>query len=456
MKGLSVNVTVENLAPCKKLLRVEVDVQAVDAEFESVTKDFQKQASLPGFRAGKAPRDMVVKAYSSRIEEEVKKKLIPDAYRKALTEQKLRVVAYPDIEEIQFGRGQALQFAATIETEPEFELPEYKGLTVKRETRTVTDEDVVRALDVLRGQRAEYKDVTRPAANGDFAVISYTGTCEGRPITELAPTAKGLTEQKNFWVHLEQGQFIPGFPEQLIGATSGEKRAVTVDFPAEFVAPQLAGKKGSYDVEVVQVKERVLPDVNEEFAKSFGAESLDKLREGVRADLQNELNFKQGREARDQIVTQLLSGVKCDLPESVVLQETRSAVYNIVQQSQKRGATQETINAQKDQIFSVANNSAKERVKAMFLLGRIAEKEGIKSEQPEIIQRVHQMAQQYQLTVEKMVKQLQERGGFEEINEQIVTSKVLDFLVLNAKVEEVAPAATAAPAASAEPAAPPA
>ena len=442
------NVTLENLAPCKKLLRVEVDVQTVDAEFESVTKSFMREATLPGFRPGKAPRDRVVKVHSSRIDEEVKKKLIPDAYRKALAEHKLRVVAYPDIEEIQFGRGQSLQFAATIETEPEFELPEYKGLVIKSETRTVTDDDLSRALDVLRGQRSEYKDVPRPAANGDFVVINYTGTCEDKPITDLAPTAKGLTEQKNFWVHLEPGQFIPGFQEQLVGTSAGEKRTVTVDFPAEFVTPQLAGKQGVYAVEVVQVKERLLPEVNEEFAKSFGAESLEKLREGVRGDLQNELTFKQSREARDQIVSQLLSRVTCELPESVVMNETRNAVYNIVQQSQQRGATQETINAQKEQIFGVANHSAKERVKAMLLLGRIAEQEGIKAEQQEIAQRVAQMAQQYQQPMDKMIKQLQERGGFEEIQEQVITAKVLDFLVLNAKSEE-ALAAPVAPAAGA-------
>ena len=133
------NVTVENLAPCKKLVRVEVEAQKVDETFESVTKDFQKQAVLPGFRPGKAPRDMVLRKYEKDIQDEVKRKLISESYRKAVEEQKLDVLGYPDIEEIQFGRGQPLQFAATIETAPEFELPEYKGLPVKREARTVTD-----------------------------------------------------------------------------------------------------------------------------------------------------------------------------------------------------------------------------------------------------------------------------------------------------------------------------
>src|SRR5207248_1734205 len=199
-KGSFVNVTLENLAACKKLMRVEIETQKVDETFEEVTKDFQRAASLPGFRPGKAPKEMVVRKYGKDIEDEVKKKLISDSYKKAVEDQKLDVLGYPDIEEIQFNRGQPLQFAATIETAPEFELPEYKGIPVKREVRSVTEEDVERALNALRDPQVSFKTVDRPVQNGDIAVVNYTGTVEGRPITEIAPTAKGLTEKQNFWV----------------------------------------------------------------------------------------------------------------------------------------------------------------------------------------------------------------------------------------------------------------
>src|SRR6185437_12976695 len=131
----------------------------VDQTFDSITKDFQRQASLPGFRPGKAPRDMVLRKYEKDITDEVKRKLISDAYRKAVDDKKLDVVGYPDIEEIQFGRGQALQFAATVETAPDFQLPEYKGLTVKRDTTTVTDADVDRAVNMLRERHTDFKTV---------------------------------------------------------------------------------------------------------------------------------------------------------------------------------------------------------------------------------------------------------------------------------------------------------
>ena len=286
------NVTVENLAPCKKLVRVEVETQKVDETFASITKDFQRRASLPGFRPGKAPRDMVLKKYEKDIEDEVRRKLISDSYRKAIDEQKLDVIGAPDIEEIQFGHGQPLQFAATIETAPEFDLGDYKGLAAKREARSVTTEDVERALNLLREQQVKFETVTRAAQTGDIAVVNYTGTSGGKPIIEIAPTAKGLTEQKSFWVELQPASFIPGFADQLTGAKAGDKRTVNVDFPADFVTPQLAGKKGSYEVEVVEIKEKILPVLDDVFAKSYGAENLEKLREGVRRDLENELNYK--------------------------------------------------------------------------------------------------------------------------------------------------------------------
>ena len=433
------NVTVENLAPCKKLVRIEVESQKVDEAFEDMLKNYQRQARLPGFRPGKAPKAMVEKRYESDISDEVKKKLIPDAYREAVKEQKLEVVGYPDIEEIQFGKGQALQFAATVETAPVFEMPEYKSLPAKREKGDVTDEDVRKAIDLLRERQTGFQTVARELKEGDVAVVNYTGTSEGKPLTEIAPTAKGLTEQKNFWVNIDKSSFILGFAEQLVGAKAGDKRTVTVDFPADFVTPELQGKKAVYDVEVVEVKEKTLPELNDEFARAYGAENLEKLREGVRTDLTNELKYKKERSVREQIVKGLLDRVTCELPESSVVHETRNIVYNIVTENQKRGISKEMIDQQKNEIYLSANSTAKERVKASFLFQKIAEKESIKVEQTEVLQRIQQLAANYQMSPDKFIKELQKRNGIPEIYEQLQNEKVIDLLVQNAAVEEVEP-----------------
>lgn len=433
------NVTVENLAPCKKLMRVEVESQKVEETFESVTKDFQRHASLPGFRPGKAPREMVARKYSKDIEDEVKTKLISDSYKKAVEEQKLDVLGHPDIEEIQFTRGQPLQFAATVETAPEFELPEYKGIPVKREPRTVTDEDVERALEALRQPQTSFKTVERPAQTGDIAVVNYTGTTDGKPLTDLAPTAKGLTEQKNFWVEIGAKAFIPGFDEQLLGAKAGDKRTIKVDFPADFVTPQLAGKSGVYETEVVEVKEKTLPAIDDTFAKSYGAENLEKLREGVRKDLGNELELKQKRTVRNQLLGSLLNRVNFELPETPVSRETRNVVYDLVQENAKRGVSRDTLEKEKEKIYTAASQSAKDRVKIAFLLQKIAEKEDIKVSQEEIAQRIHQLAAAYQIPADKFVKDLQKRNGLIEIYDQLMNERVIDLLEKNAKIEDVPP-----------------
>jgi trigger factor len=435
-----VNVTVENLGPCKKLLRFDIDAATVTTTFDEVAKDYQKQAALPGFRPGKAPKDMVLKRYEKEIEDEAKRKLMGDNYRNAIKEHKLEVVGYPDVEEIQFGKGQAMQFAATIETAPEFELPEYRGLAAKREKRGVTEEDIDKALKLLADRVSNFNNVEREVKEGDFVVVNYTGTSEGKPLTEVAPTAKGLTEQKGFWVEVKPDSFIPGFALQLVGAKAGDKRTVNIDFPAEFVTPELAGKKGVYEVEVVEVKEKAVPAMDDAFAKSYGADSMAALREGVRRDLQNELNTKQTRSVRGQVVKNLLEQVSVELPESLVAQETRNVVYQIVQENQQRGVSKESIDAQKDQIYQASNNTARERVKASFVFQKIAGKEGIRVQPEEVNARIYALSQQYQMAPDKFAKELEKRDGISEIWSQLLNEKVIDFLQQTAKIEDVEPA----------------
>jgi trigger factor len=438
-KGPCVNVTVENLAPCKKLLRIEIEAKKVDETFESVSKDYQKQAAFPGFRPGKAPLQVVLRKYEKDILDEVKRKLMSDSYRQAVKDKNLDVLSAPDIEEIQFGRGQSLQFVATLETAPDFELPVYKGLPAKREARSVTEADLERAFQALREQHATFQTVQRPVQMGDITVVDYQGSCEGQPISALAPTAQGLTAKKGFWVEVQPNSFIPGFATQLIGAAAGDNRTVTVDFPENFVTPQLAGKRGAYEVHLVEVKERVLPPLDDAFAKSYGAENLEKLRDGVRQDLEKELNFTQNKNVRAQLVPALLARVNFELPETAVAHETRNVVFDIVRENQRRGISREAIEKEKDRIYSAATHGARDRVKATFLLQKIAEKENIGVSQEEIARRVNELAALYKIEPKKFLKDLQKRNGLIEVFDQILHEKVVDFLQQNAQIEDVPP-----------------
>jgi len=432
------NVSVENLGPCKKLLRVEVPVEQVNAAFDTVTDGFQKQAQLPGFRPGKAPKHLIVKSYEGQINDEVRKKLFNDSYGSASQQEKLRILVTLDVEELSFGRGLPFSYTATLEHAPLFDVPEYKGLKAQRPLAQPTEADVDRALNILREQQVRYNDVARALQAGDIAVVNYRGTFGGKPLTDAFPTARGLTEKQNFWVQVKDDSFIPGFTTPLVGASTGDKRTVPLTLPADFVIAGLSGKDVVYEIEVVGVKEKLLPAVDDEFAKGFGAEDLAKLTDGIRGDLKNELEFRGRKALRDQLLKQLLDAVAFELPESVIANETRNMVYNIVNENQQRGVAKEIIEERKDEIFSSATASAKDRVKASFILGRIAEKENIKAEQKEVTQRILALAEQNKVAPEKMAKSLQERNAFQELAQDIVIGKVIDFIELNAQVEEVA------------------
>jgi trigger factor len=434
-----VEVTITDLSPCKKQLRIEIDAETVNAKFDAVAKDFRRHAHLPGFRPGKAPLANVMRSYGDKIGEEAKRTLMSDSYAKALKENELRPVIMPEVEELQFGHGKPFQYLATLEVTPAFEMPEYIGIEVEKERRSVNDADIAKALDSLREQRVSYADMDRPAVEEDFIVVNFTGTIDDKPITDLIKVARGLTEQKNFWLHKTQNPLIPGTVEALIGSSKGDKKTVSVTIPDDFVYEEIVGKEAKYEIEVVQVKEKSLPELDDKFAKGFGAESMDKLREGVENDLKNELEYSNKKSIRNQCVDKLLGAVNCDLPETIVNEATRAAVHNIVQQNHQRGVGKEIIEENKDKIYANAKTDAVVRVKANYILSKIAEKEGIKVTDKELSRQVAAMAAQQKIKPQKLAQQLKDNGTLYQVQEEIMNAKVIDLLEEKAKVTEIDP-----------------
>ena len=434
---MEVNIT--DLSPCKKQLRIEIDAETVNAKFDAVAKDFRRHAHLPGFRQGKAPLANVMRSYGDKIGEEAKRTLMSDSYAKALKENELRPVIMPEVEELQFGHGKPFQYLATLEVAPAFEMPEYIGIEVEKERRSVNDADIAKALDTLREQRVSYADMDRPAVEDDFIVVNFTGTIDDKPITDLFKVARGLTEQKNFWLHKTQNPLIPGTVEALIGSSKGDKKTVTVTIPDDFVYEEIVGKEAKYEIEIVQVKEKSLPELDDKFAKGFGAENMDKLREGVESDLKNELEYSKKKSIRNQCVDKLLGAVNCDLPETIVNEATRAAVHNIVQQNHQRGVGKEISEENKDKIYANAKTDAEVRVKANYILSKIAEKEGIKVTDQELSRQVAAMAAQQKIKPQKLAQQLKDNGTIYQVQEEIMNAMVIDLLEEKAKVTEIDP-----------------
>jgi trigger factor len=427
---------IESIAPCRKKLSIEVEASRVAGVRAEILKDFRKQANIPGFRPGKAPEPIVERHYAKQIDDEVRQRIIPDSYREAVAEQKLRVVSAPQVEKVDFTPGKPLTYTAVVDTAPEFALPEYKGIPVKKTVHPVTDEDITKTIDGLRDQQADFADVTgRGVRMGDYAVVNYSGVCDGKPINELVPDAKTLGEHKDFWLLIESESFLPGFCDQLLGAQAGEKKQVMVDFPADFALKPLIGKKATYFVDVTAIKEKKLPDVNDDFAKRVGVDSADKLKAEVRKGIEAERESQSLSELRKQIMDHLLGKVEFELPESLVQQETRSIIYDLVRENSQRGITKEALEEKKDEISKFAAQTAKERLRTSFILDNIAIAEKITISEAEMEERIQSMAARYRVTPEKVKAQLDERNGLAELEEQILVGKTLDFLIANAKVE---------------------
>src|SRR5881296_1619526 len=249
-------------------LQIELPPEDVAKEWDAIANSFARVAKIPGYRPGKAPRAVIDKRFRKEIQDELTKKLVTKSYHEAVEQEHLRVASLTNIEDIQFGEDKSMRFRATVVTAPEFELPDYKNISVELPDTKVSDAEVEEALERLREQTADFVDVPeRGLQMGDFAVLDFEGSMDSKPISEIAPQAsKNLQGGKKFWLHLASDNFLPKFCEQMVGQKPGETRSVTVDFAADFPVKELAAKQASYNVTVREVKEKVLPPIDDALA----------------------------------------------------------------------------------------------------------------------------------------------------------------------------------------------
>jgi len=430
------NITVEDVAPCKKRLKIEVPANRVQQAYDKVADDFQKEAKIPGFRPGHAPRTVILKKFQKDIASETQRTLVPEAYQEAVSEKKLRVISAPEIEDLKYQPGLSLSFSTIVELVPEFRLPDYRGLTLKKQESAVTDEDVEKTLTSLADQRANFEDAPeRPLAMDDFGVISYTGSLEGKPLLELVPEAKNLAESSQFWLWMRPDGFLPKFAEQCVGMNKGDRRTVEVEFPADFPQIALAGKKAQYEVELKEIKIKNAPVIDDAFAQEVAKLSLADLKARVRENMEQEKKGQADRASRNEVVQKLISMVEFDLPTSAVDEETHAAVYDIVAENQSRGVPANILEEKKEEIFNNAAKSAREMVKFKFIAGQIAETEKIEVTNDQIGQHLAFLAQRENITLDKMVDRVRKNNAFGVIRGQILNQAVLDFLLKEAKFE---------------------
>jgi trigger factor len=348
------------------------------------------------------------------------------------------VASLTNIEDVEFGEDKSMRFRATVVTAPEFELPDHKNIPVELPDTKVSEAEVEAAIERLRDQSADFVDVPERALQmGDFAVLDFEGSIENKPISEIAPHAsKNLQGGKKFWLHLAPENFLPKFCEQLIGLKPGETRLVIVNFPDEFPVKELAGKKADYAVTLREIKEKVLPPIDDALAaKLVPGKTLAALREMIEHDLEHAKEHDSERAKESQIVKYLHERIQVELPPALLQNETRRALAELVQRNRERGVTDDMLKEKEKELIDAAAGLAAHRLKTNFILHRIAERENIQVKKEDLDLRIRQEAARYDISPDKMRKELQERNALDEVAEQLLLGKTLDFLKANVSIE---------------------
>lgn len=432
------NVVLEDITPCSKRLKVEVPANRVNEEFDRVTNEFQKIARIPGFRPGKAPVKMVESRYAKEIEDELKRTFVPKVFREATSSRSLNVVSTQGIEELHVEKGQSMSFSTIIETAPDFPVPDYKSIKIeKQDGEPITDERVDEIVDRMKSQFADYKNVepARPIQEGDFVVVDYSGTCEGKPLTDFTKGVGSLAESKGFWLRVQDDAFLPGFALQLVGSNAGDSREIKITFPEDFPKSDLQNKEAAYSVKINEIKTQVLPELTEEFCQEQFKMSVEDLRKQIRTDLETQQESETKRKNVREVLDKLKAISEFDLPDSLVKQETQRLVYDIVQENQMRGVSEDVMEENKSQILTSASENARDRVKMNFILNKIAENEKIDVSEEEFSAELQMAASRYQMTVEKLLERLQKNNSLHEIEQQILNRKTVEFLLQSATKE---------------------
>jgi len=430
------NIRVETTGPCRRQLHVEVPAEEVAKEFGEIVSMYAGAARIPGFRPGKAPRDMVRRRFQKEIGDEVKQRLVPRGYQAAVKQEKLEAVTILEVKENDLKEGQPFSFSVMVDVAPDFELPEYKGLKIKSELKEVADKDIDDVIANIREQNAKYEDITgRAVQAGDMVQVDFQGTCDGRPFNEISEKAASLGQAKDFWVIADEAnEFLPGFAAGLAGAAIGEKREVTVNFADDFTEKSVAGKKAVYSVDVKAIREKKLQDMNADFFKSMGVDDEAALRERIKNDMSDMRKNNERARIEGEILRTLTQKTKFDVPQSVLADETQNAVYDMVRANTSRGVAKEEIEANKEKLIGAATQTASERIKSRYILRKIAAAEKIVATEDEINSRIAEMARSYRTTPEKLEEELEKNNAIGRVADEALLFKTIRWLYDNTKI----------------------
>jgi trigger factor len=420
-------VAVEELEGCKRRLAVEAPLDVVQKEWERAYGRVQKQARLPGFRQGHVPRSLVKVHFADDVRREVAQHLIPDVYRRALSEARLEPVDEPDLQDIRLEEDAPLSFVAVVEVKPAIALGDYKGLTVEQARRPVTDAEVEEALGRLREQQAQFVGVERAAGPGDLVIMDYTLAVEGE-----APSS-----QAGYAFVVGDGSVLSEIDQAVVGLRAGEDRAVGFRLPADHRREALRGKAGTATVRVTEVKEKVLPELGDELARSLGEfETLAALRADVRKQLEARRAGEDQRALEDKVLDALLARHQFAVPEAMIMRQIAHQVDHARDRLRRQGMDPEGIQWDYAKLVGELRPGAERAVRRALILDSIAEREGIAPGEADLDAEVEKLARASQRPTPAIRRMMEKSGDLDVLRQSLRERMTLEFLIGQATVRE--------------------
>jgi trigger factor len=430
-----------DVSDTRKNLVVEIESTVVDAEIDKVSRDYSKAARIPGFRPGKVPAKIVRQRFRDQILHDVAHGLIPRAVDEALRERGLEPVDTPDITEVVVEEGQPLKFTATFDTVPPIDPGDYATLTLRRPPVSVADAAVEEALSTLRERSARYEPVDgRGIEAGDSVLMDLTRTAHAAPAVVLtdadAPPPEPQTDRhENVTVDIGGPANPPGFDEQLAGLATGGRKSFDIAYPVDYAIKELAGTTVQYDVSVKAIRKRIVPQLDDEFAKDMGDfESLAALRQRVRDDLEHEASHERDREVRGELMKQLASRVTFEVPQALLEREIDRRVEEFV-----RRLIEQQIDPMKTQINweefrERQREAATEAVRGALVLDEVARRENIAVTHEEVEAEIGRYAERTGRTPAAVRARLEKEGGLGRLYAGLRRERTIDFLLSRATI----------------------
>ncbi len=426
------NIEIEEVGPCKKLLRIEIPKERIEDEWQKQLNEVSRMANLPGFRKGKAPRKLLEKKFSDEIIGEVKRAVVSESYQQALEGNKLSPIGDPDVGNIDLEVGKPLKFEITLEVLPTFELGEYKGMQLKKKPVSVTDEDIDKALDAISRQKTQLTIVNKgEVKDGDYIICDCEVGINGEIIwndEELEVMVSGSSVANIN---------VPDLKTNLVGTKSGDKLTMDVELGDNFSVEQHRNKSARMEISIKEIKRPACPDINDELAKQVGYDTLGELREFLSKRLAVEKKNQVEGEIHEQIYSKLIEMADFDLPEDMIAHQSSERLHRYQMELINKGTPVEEMEKNIDDLKNASEESVVKDFKMSLVIDRIAEKEKIFVTENDVNQRINGLAGMYGIEPAAMKKQLEKINGMSNLRHQVKEHKTLNLLMKEATIEEV-------------------